>query len=385
MRAEPYTSPTNFEYAFTTTVAADRPHFRTPRPGHRVLPIAMADQSYYDILGVKKNASEDEIKKAYRKLARKYHPDVNPGDKGAEAKFKELSEAYAVLSDKEKRDQYDRLGREAFSSGGGQGGDPFAGFHFDFGDLGGGRGRPKGRRTARTGDFREIFSDLFGGASAGGGGFGTSPRHGADLEAETTIDFRDAVQGTTVQIAASRQRECPTCNGLGHVGNDVCRTCAGSGVVNEPQRMKVKIPEGVRDGQRIRLSGKGSAGTAGGAAGDLLLQIHVRPHPFFQQKGADIHTEVPITVGEAIRGAEIDVPTIHGPVRARIPAGTQGGQTFRLTGKGVRKGKSGGYGDHYYKVQIVVPKELSADEHHAVDAIERAYDENPRKKLNTAL
>ena len=346
----------------------------------------MADQTYYDILGVKKAASEEEIKKAYRKLARKFHPDVNPGDKQAEAKFKELSEAYAVLSDKEKREKYDRLGRDAFSFGGGQGGgDPFAGFHFDFGDLGGGRGRARGpRRTARTGDFRDIFSDLFGGG-AGGGGFQTAPGRGPDLEAETTLEFRDAVHGTTVQIATARQRECPACNGLGHVGNNVCRTCGGSGMVSEPQKMKVKIPEGVRDGQRIRLNGKGSPGTAGGPAGDLLLLIHVRPHPFYQQKGADIHTEVPITVGEAIRGAEIEVPTIHGPVRARIPAGTQGGQTFRLTGKGVRKGKTGGHGDHYYKVQIVVPKELSAEQREALEAIESAYAENPRKKLDTDL
>ncbi len=342
----------------------------------------MADQSYYDILGVKKTASEDEIKKAYRKLARKYHPDVNPGDKTAEAKFKELSEAYAVLSDKEKRAQYDRLGREAFS-GGGQGGDPFAGFHFDFGDLGGARGRARGRRTARSGDFRDIFSDLFGGGT--GGGFETMPQRGTDVEAETTIDFRDAVHGTTVQIATAQQRECPACKGLGHVGNSVCRTCGGSGVVAEPQRMKVKIPEGVRDGQRIRLSGKGAAGSAGAPPGDLLLLIHVRPHPFFQQKGADIHTEIPITIGEAIRGADIEVPTIHGPVRARIPAGTQAGQTFRLTGKGVRKGKSGGYGDHYYKVQIVVPKDLTGEQKEALDAIESAYGEDPRSKLKSTL
>jgi molecular chaperone DnaJ len=345
----------------------------------------MADQTYYDTLGVKKSASEDEIKKAYRKLARKYHPDVNPGDKQAEAKFKELSEAYAVLSDKEKREKYDQFGRDAFSFGGGQGGgDPFAGFHFDFGDLGGGRGRGRGqRRTARTGDFRDIFSELFGGGE--GGGFQTAPSRGADLEAETTIEFRDAVRGTTVQIATARQRECPACNGLGHVGNNVCRTCGGSGVVAEPQRMNVKIPEGVRDGQRIRLSGKGSAGARGGQPGDLLLKIHVRPHPFFHQKGADIHTEVPITVGEAIRGAEIEVPTIHGPVRAKIPAGTQAGQTFRLTGKGVRKGKGGGYGDHYYKVQIVVPRQLTPEQRDALDAIESAYGENPRTRLETDL
>ncbi|MGH9458363.1 MAG: DnaJ C-terminal domain-containing protein [Thermoanaerobaculia bacterium] len=349
----------------------------------------MADRTYYDILGVDKKASEEDIKKAYRKLARKYHPDVNPGDKEAEAKFKELSEAYAVLSDKEKREQYDRLGREAFSFGGGDPfapGGPFAGFHFDFGDLGGGRGGRAGgqRRSARPGGgFGDIFSDLFGGAA--GGGFQNAPRKGGHVEAETTIDFRDAVSGTTMQLGITRQRECPQCGGLGHVGNSVCPRCGGSGVVAQPESVKVKIPEGVRDGQRIRIPGKGSAGVAGGPPGDLMLLVRVRPHPFFQQKGNDIHTDVPITIGEAIRGGEIEVPTIHGPVRAKIPPGTQGGQTFRLTGKGVKKGKNGGFGDHYYKVQIVAPARMTDDAKSALDTIESAYDENPRAKLPKGL
>lgn len=379
------TTPTNFGYAFITTVRKGASALGSLPGTSGDTTRHMADQSYYDILGVAKTASEDEIKKAYRKLARKFHPDVNPGDKAAEAKFKELSEAYAVLSDKDKRAQYDRLGREAFQYQGDPfaPGGPFAGFEFDFG---GGRGRSRqGRaRTSRApGGFSDIFSDLFG--AQGGGGFSTGPSRGGDVEAEATIEFRDAVQGTTLQMSVARQRECPACGGLGHTGNTVCRTCGGSGVVADSDRVRVRIPEGVRDGQRIRLAGKGSAGIGGGPAGDLLVLIHVRPHPFFHQKGADIHIEIPITIGEALRGAEIEVPTIQGPVRARIPAGTQGGQTFRLSGKGVRKGKSGDRGDHYYKVQIVVPKKPSEEALEAAEAIEKSYDENPRAHLHVEL
>ncbi|HVR44214.1 MAG TPA: DnaJ C-terminal domain-containing protein [Thermoanaerobaculia bacterium] len=348
----------------------------------------MADRSYYDILGVEKDAGEGEIKKAYRKLARKYHPDVNPGDKEAEAKFKEASEAYAVLSDKEKRAQYDRLGREAFSFGAGGDpfgpGGPFAGFHFDFEDLGAQTGRARSRRP-RSGEFRDIFSDLFGGSAAGGAGFQSAPRGGADLQAESTIDFRDAVRGTTLELALGRQTECPTCGGLGHTGNNICKSCGGTGVVTRTEKVRVRIPEGVRDGQRIRIPGKGSAGLTGGPPGDLFVVIHVRPHPFFRQERADIHIELPITMGEAIRGAEIDVPTIHGTVRAKIPAGTQGGQTFRLTGKGVKRGKGGGYGDHYYKVRIAVPKKVPDSVLPAIDQIEQAYETHPRADLDVEL
>ncbi|MGA7616015.1 MAG: DnaJ C-terminal domain-containing protein [Thermoanaerobaculia bacterium] len=346
----------------------------------------MADRSYYDILGVKKDASEDEIKKAYRKLARKYHPDVNPDNKEAEASFKEISEAYAILGDKEKREQYDRMGREAFHFGpggpfGGQGaGQGPYGFNFDFSQFTGGGGRRGGRRTASTADFTDLFSDLFGGRQP----FENAPRAGTDIEASTTIDFRDAVHGTTVQLAIQRQKECPTCEGLGNVNSKVCPTCHGSGVVAHRETVRAKIPEGVRDGQRIRLRGKGSAGSAGAPPGDLIVLIHVRPHPFFERRGDDIHVELPITIGEAVHGAEIEVPTIHGPVRAKIPAGTQGGQTFRLSGKGVKKGK-GARGDHYYRVQIAIPKSLNADAADAVDRIDQCYPENPRANLKVSL
>lgn len=339
------------------------------------------EKSYYDILGVKKNATENEIKKAYRKLARKYHPDVNPGNKEAEAKFKEASEAYTVLSDQEKRGQYDRLGREAFSFGGGAQGGPGFGFEFDLGDLFGGRtgSRGGGRRSARPQDFSDLFSDLFAGRAQ------TGPRRGNDIEAEATIGFREAIEGTTLQLALQKQIECPTCRGSGNVGGKVCQSCHGSGVILTTESTRVRIPEGVGDGQRIRISGKGSPGINGGPPGDLIVQIHVKGHPFFERKGDDIHTEIPITIAEAIRGAEIEVPTVRGAVRARIPPGTQGGQIFRLKGKGVRRGKNGTSGDHYYRVQIAVPKQVPEEVSGVLDRIEQAYPENPRANLKVTL
>jgi DnaJ-class molecular chaperone len=315
----------------------------------------MAEKDYYDILGVKKAAGDDEIKKAYRALAKKYHPDKNKGNKDAEAKFKQISEAYSVLGDKEKREQYDRLGREAFHfPGGGAAGGPFGGFDFSQfqqtragGPGSGARTYSRTRRTSGAGGFTDIFSDLF-----GGGGMDMGPQRGGDVEAEVTIDFRDAVLGTTMELTLAR-------------GGD------------RPDTVKVKIPEGVADGQRVRLRGKGAPGIDGGPSGDLNLLVHVRPHPFFERRGDDIHIELPITVGEAVRGAEVEVPTIHGPVRARIPAGTQGGQTFRISGKGVKS-----KGDHYYRVIVHVPKQAPAD---AVEKIDAAYDTNPRANLKTAL
>jgi molecular chaperone DnaJ len=306
----------------------------------------MARKDYYEILGVKKTATDEELKKAYRTLAKKYHPDKNKGNKDAENKFKEISEAYAVLSDKEKREQYDRLGSEAFGPGGAN---PFAGFDFSqfMGGGGGARGRRGGTRS-RTVDFTDIFGDLFG----GGGGFEAPAQRGGDIEAETTINFRDAILGTTIELR-----------------------------YEDGSTVKVKIPEGVADGQRLRIRGKGQQGSAG--AGDLNLLVHVKPHPFFERRGDDIHIELPITIGEAVRGTEIDVPTIHGPVRARIPAGTQGGQTFRLTGKGVKKKTKSG--DHYYKVAITVPRNLPSDAVDAVQKIESHYGAGPRANLNTAL
>lgn len=318
-----------------------------------ILAAAMAEKDYYQLLGVKKNATDDEIKKAYRSLAKKYHPDKNKGNKEAENKFKEISEAYAVLSDAEKRAQYDRLGAEAFAFGGGGGGqNPFAGFDFSQFMNAAGAGARRGGRSARAGGgpggFTDIFSDLFGGA---GGGFEAPPMRGNDINAELTIDFRDAVLGTTMDL---------TVNG---------------------SHIKVKIPEGVADGQTIRLRGKGSPGNSGAPAGDLNVLVHVRSHPFYERRGDDIYIDLPITLGEAVRGAQIDVPTIRGAVKARIPAGTQGGQTFRLSGKGVKR-KNGSYGDEYYRVEIVVPRDVPAD---LVEKIESQYREDPRANLKSAL
>lgn len=347
----------------------------------------MAEKSYYEVLGVKKNATEDELKKAFRKLARKFHPDLNPDNKDSETKFKEINEAYDVLSDKEKREQYDRLGKEAFSSGfhpgggGARGTSPF-GFEFDPSQFGGGGGRSRRRTTGRQDmpeGFSDILGDLFGGASRQTG----NPRS-ADVEAETTIELRDAVRGTALNLTMPVQTECVQCNGRGNSVGSVCRACQGTGLSGSVQTVKVKIPEGVSEGQRIRVRGKGSVGFDG-SPGDLFVRVHVRKHPFFERRGDDIHVELPITLGEAIRGAEIDVPTIHGPVRAKIPAGTQGGQTFRLSGKGIRRAKGTSHGDHYYKVQIAIPKEVPAPLLDHLDELEKAYATNPRENLKVAL
>jgi DnaJ-class molecular chaperone len=310
----------------------------------------MAEKDYYEILGVKKTATEEEIKKAYRALAKKFHPDKNKGNKEAENKFKGISEAYAVLSDKEKREQYDRMGREfSFGGPGGGAGGPFPGFDFSQFTRAGQRPGARTRRSSGGGNFTDIFSDLFGGGGAPG--FDEGPSRGQDLDAELTIGFREAVLGATMDVT---------------VNNNA---------------IKMKVPEGVADGQRIRLRGKGTSGDMGGPSGDLNVLIHVKPHPFFERRGDDIYIDLPITVGEAVRGSEVEVPTIHGPVRARIPKSTQGGQTFRLSGKGVKK-KNGAYGDHYYRVQIQVPREAPDD---AVDTIESSYAENPRANLKVSL
>lgn len=301
----------------------------------------MAEKDYYEILGVKKTATESEIKKSYRDLAKKFHPDKNKGNKEAENRFKEISEAYAVLSDKEKRAQYDRLGAEAFGPGGAN---PFAGFDFSQFMGGGGGGGGRGRRTRRTSsgggamDFTDIFGDLFGG---GGGGGGFAQQEPQEMQADLTIDFRDAILGSTMSLQVSGDS------------------------------MKVKIPEGIGNGQKIRVKRGGTP---------LQITVHVRPHPFFERRGDDIHIDLPITAGEAIRGAEVEVPTIHGQSRIRVPAGTQSGRTMRLTGKGVKR--KDGAGDQYCRIQIFVPP---APPDEAVDAIEAAYPENPRVNLKATL
>ncbi|GAB3130829.1 molecular chaperone DnaJ [Microbispora hainanensis] len=352
------------------------------------------EKDYYAVLGVPKTASADEIKKAYRKLARKYHPDANPGNKETEEKFKEVSEAYDVLSDVKRRKEYDEA-RTLFGSGvggfAGAGGPRGAGggFNFDLGDLFGGSG---------SGD---RIGDLFGGLfNRGGPGTRTTtarPRRGQDVESEVTLSFGEAVDGSTVSLrltssaactacggtgakAGTTPRVCPTCEGTGaasrNLGNfafsEPCRDCRGRGlVVDDPcpvcegsgrgkstRTIQARIPAGVGDGQRIRIKGKGAPGENGGPAGDLYVLVHVKPHPVFGRSGENLTVTVPVTFPEAALGAEIKVPTLRGmPVTLRIPEGTPNGRTFRVRGRGAPR-KDGTKGDLLVTVQVTVPQHL---------------------------
>ncbi|WP_327108357.1 molecular chaperone DnaJ [Nonomuraea glycinis] len=357
------------------------------------------EKDYYAVLGVPKSATAEEIKKAYRKLARQYHPDTNQGDVTKETKFKEVSEAYDVLSDSKRRKEYDEA-RTLFGSGvGGQRPPGGGGFPFDFGDLfGGTAGQPQGGQG--TG---ERFSDLFGGLfNRGGGGptrtsATTRPRRGQDIESEVTLSFREAVEGSTVSLrltssaactacsgtgakAGTTPRVCPTCEGTGaasrNLGNfafsepcrdckgrgllvdDPCPVCEGSGRAKSTRTIQARIPAGVADGQRVKLKAKGAPGENGGPAGDLYIQTHVKPHAVFGRMGDNLTVTVPVTFTEAALGAEIKVPILKGmPVTLRIPPGTPNGRTFRVRGRGVTR-KDGTMGDLLATVEVVVPKTL---------------------------
>ncbi len=369
-------------------------------------------KDYYGTLGVKKTATADEIRKAFRKLARKYHPDVNPGDKKAEEKFKEISEANDILSDDKKRKVYDQLGfysdsidpaqAEAAARGGygstagygGGGGAPDGGVPFDFGgfDFSGGAAQQGGAAGGFGSSFRDIFGGMF-----GGGGRGTQasrgPRPGTDLEYQVEIDFWTAIRGGTTRIEITRQEQCGTCKGQGVVGSpqtcpecngtgqvtqmngrmkfnvqcprcggsgklqQTCPTCHGDGTVAKRDSLEFRIKAGTRDGQRIRLAGRGNAGSQGGPAGDLYLIMKAGPHPVFTRLGDDIRVVVPVMAFEAALGAKIDVPTIDGRAQLKIPPGTQTGQKLRLREKGVPSAATeGARGDQIVEVQIVVPK-----------------------------
>ena len=339
---------------------------------------------YYKTLGVGRKATAAEIKKAYRKLARKYHPDVNPDNPDAEQRFKEIQEAYAVLSDDDRRKQYDTFG--SVEGGPGAGFDPFrqassswrdaGGFRVDFGDRG----------TAGGGfqDLGDLFGEFFGGRGRAAAA-GRRPQRGTDQVVEIEINFGDAVGGTSVTIPVQRQVRCATCGGSGNTEQRVCPSCHGGGILISTERLRVKIPEGVADGQRVRVAGKGAEGRGGGKPGDLFVRVHVRPDVFFKREGDNIHTTIPLTFPEAYRGAEIEIGTVHGPVRAKVPAGTNSGRTFRLRGKGVRNTKTRAYGDHLYTVHIVVPKVMSPAGEETARSVAELYQANPRDGLPTGL
>ncbi len=363
------------------------------------------DKDYYKILEVDRKASVAEIKKAYRKLARKYHPDLNPGDKAAEAKFKEIQEAYSVLSDPKKKSQYDQFGfvgdvppgagQRAYSSG-------FEGF--DFSNFG-------------TSSFRDFFDNIFGQTAAQ-----TRQRveRGEDLHYTMRVSFMDAINGLRTRIQLTRlincttcqgkgyvqksgerpcpvcggsgqanlQRgfmkfstSCPSCGGTGRAPGEECPTCHGRGLVQKTELISVRIPGGVDTGSKVRIAGKGNAGGGGGSPGDLFITIEVDPHPFFKRQGANIYVKMPITVTEATLGAKIEVPTMYGKTTIRIPPGTKSSQKFRLKDKGAPRPRRGSRGDQFVEVSIVPPPFDNERIRELMRELEKISGENPREKM----
>ncbi|CAN7315417.1 molecular chaperone DnaJ [Rossellomorea sp. LjRoot5] len=340
----------------------------------------MSKRDYYEVLGVGKDASKDEMKKAYRKLSKKYHPDINK-EADADEKFKEISEAYEVLSDDQKRAQYDRFGHTDPNQGFGGGGD------FGGGGFGG---------------FEDIFNTFFGGGGGGRRRDPNAPRQGADLQYTMSLTFEEAVFGKETEIEIPREEECDTCHGSGakpgtkvntcshcngsgqlnveqntpfgrivnrrvcHYCNgtgkqikEKCSTCGGAGKVQKRRKIAVKIPAGIDDGQQLRVTGQGEPGINGGPAGDLYVVFHVRSHDFFERNGDDIYCEMPVTFAQAALGDEIEVPTLHGKVKLKVPAGTQTSTRFRLKGKGVPNVRGYGTGDQHVQVKVVTPSKLT--------------------------
>jgi molecular chaperone DnaJ len=337
----------------------------------------MKKRDYYEVLGVARGVSEAEIKKAYRRLARKLHPDVNPGDKSAQKRFQEVQEAYEVLKDAEKRGAYDRFGHAG--PGAFEGGAPGAGP--GFGGFGGGQAGSPFEGFEFQGDLSDFFGNVFGGSRRAR----SQPERGEDASGTIEIPFRDAVLGGMASLAIRRERVCEKCGGTGRVGKSACPVCHGSGRVAQAETVKIKIPEGTEDGGTIRVPGKGGEGVLGAPPGDLYVTVRVTPHPYFERQGDDIRGEVPITVKEAYGGAEIDVPTVHGTMRARIPPGTQSRQKFRLRGQGVKSPRSGVTGDHIYTVRVMVPRSVTPAGSDAATLLESLYDSAVRKDLPKGL
>ncbi len=376
------------------------------------------EKDYYKTLGVPKNASAAEVKKAYRRLAQKWHPDANRGNKEAEERFKEISAAYDVLGDQEKREQYDRVRDMAASGFGGFGGAP-----------GGARTRAGTGRTdgfpfgtegfggfADVGDIGDLF-DVFGGR--GGRARARQATRGADLQTEIRVGFEDALRGVTVPLRIqgpaqcpickgsgaepgtapdicpqcqgtgtvaenqgffSMSRSCPRCGGTGQIIEQPCKRCRGSGSVRATREFSVRVPPGVKDGQRIRVTARGEAGPPGVRPGDLFVVVRVAPHPIFGRRESDLTVQVPVTFSEAALGANLRVPTLNGPVTLKIPAGTASGRTFRIRGKGAPKTK-GGAGDLLVTVQVDVPQKLSKEEKELLSRLQEVQRESPRKRL----
>ncbi|MBN2331920.1 MAG: J domain-containing protein [Deltaproteobacteria bacterium] len=301
----------------------------------------MAGKDYYAVLGVDKKASEEEIKKAFRRLARKYHPDMNKDDAESEKKFKEINEAYEVLGDQQKRKEYDMYGA-TFQQPGGFHGHPGAGdFGFDLNDLFGGRAGGRSRTfTPGGGDFSHVFSDLFGGS--GGGGFQQGPHKGHDISYEVEISFADAVHGTELVLQINNRK------------------------------VTVRIPPGISNNGKLRVKGKGQPGIHGGPPGDLLLRVKVLPHEIFAMNGYNLHCQVKIPVTLAMLGGRVDVPTFDGKAVLSLPPGTQSGQKFRLQGKGVKKGKSGAHGDEIVEIEVQIPKKLTPEARKLVEQLAAA-------------
>ncbi len=349
----------------------------------------MSKRDYYEVLGVSKTATQDELKKAYRKLARKYHPDLNKDNEEAAEKFKECNEAYSVLSDDQKRAQYDQFGHAAFENGGMGGGGGFGGAG-GFGGFGGS-------------GMEDIFDMFFGGQGGRGGSRAKSgPQRGADLRFDLEISFEEAAFGLEKEInlyrdetcdhchgngaePGSKVETCPECNGSGYVRftqntmfgqmvnerpcsrckgegkiiSEPCKECRGKGTVKRNKKLKVKIPAGVDNGSRLRVSGEGEAGAKGGPSGDLYVYLYVKPHKFFERDGTTVLCEVPINIVQATLGADIKVPTLDGQVTMKVPEGTQPGKVLRIKGKGIPSLRGGGRGDQLVRIKVVVPTKLS--------------------------
>jgi molecular chaperone DnaJ len=373
----------------------------------------MSAKDLYDVLGVKRGASAADIKKAYRKLARRYHPDVNPGNKQAEERFKQISHAHDILSDPEKRKVYDEFGMEGLQAGF----DPArARAHAQWAERQGAEAGGEfqtGGGFGRYANFEDIFGDIFGGARSSG------PQAGQDSEASMEINFLDAIRGMSTQITIDRAemcatcggsgsdpgsgtacpechgrghvqmgrgpvafgRTCPRCAGAGRIGTTACAACGGRGKTAQRERLNVHIPAGVDTGSRVRVAGKGAPGRPGGPPGDLYIVIHVRPHPLLERRDNDLYLDVPVTLGEAALGATITVPTPDGDVRTKVPPGSQSGRLLRLRGRGVPALKGGGRGDLYLRLMVRVPVDDNEKIREAIRTVDAAYGKDPRSDL----